>query len=85
MSFHEQFDPTIDLLRRLPQPPPETNATARVRRRCHAAMARRTAHRARANRPDPWRFHLSEAVWIVPLSLYLLAAVIETMRVASSL
>jgi hypothetical protein len=85
MSFHEQFDPTIDLLRRLPQPPPETDATARVRRRCHAAMARRTAHRARANRPDRWRGQVSDAAWIVPLGLYLLATIIETMKVATSL
>ena len=85
MSSHEQFDPTIDLLRRLPHTSPEADATARVRRRCHAAMARRTARRARANRPDRWRWQLSEAAWIVPLGLYLLASVIETMRVASSL
>lgn len=85
MSFHEQFDPTIDLLRRLPQPPPETDATARLRRRCHAAMARRTAHHACANQPDRWRGQVSAVVWIVPLGLYLLASIIETMRVASAL
>ena len=85
MSFHEQFDPTIDLLRRLPQPSPDTGATARVRRRCHAALARRTAHRTRANRLNQWRRQVSEAVWMVPLGLYLLASIIETVRVASSL
>jgi hypothetical protein len=85
MSFHEQFDPTIDLLRRLPQPSPEADATARVRRRCHAALARRTAHRTRAYQPNRWRGQVSEAVWIVPLGLYLLASIIETVRVASSL
>jgi len=85
MSFHEQFDPAIDLLRRLPQPSPEAEATARVRRRCHAALARRTARRVRANRPDRWRGQLSDAVWIVTLGLYLLASVVETLKVAGSL
>lgn len=85
MSSHEPFDPTIDLLRRLAHVSPEADATARVRRRCHAAMARRTARRARANRPDRWRGQLSDAVWIVPLGLYLLASVVETLKVASSL
>jgi len=75
----------IDLLRRLPHPSPEPDATARARRICHAAMARRTERRARANRPNPWRAQLSDAAWIVPLGLYLLASVIETLKVAGSL
>ena len=84
MSFHEQSDPTIDLLRRLPGLSPQTEATARVRRRCHAALARaaRPAHESRSGR---WRVHLFEAAWILPLGLYLLISVIETVRVASSL
>ena len=85
MSSHEPFDPTTDLLRGLPQVSPESEATARVRRRCHAAMARRAARDARDNRSRRWRGQLSEAVWIVPLGLYLLASVIETVRVVISL
>jgi hypothetical protein len=84
MSFHEQFDPTIDLLRGLPQVAPQSEATARVRRSCHAAMARRAPRQARDSRSRRWR-GLSEAVWILPLGLYLLASVIETVRVVISL
>jgi hypothetical protein len=85
MSFHEQFDPTVDLLRRLPEVSPRAEATARVRRRCHAALARRAARYARDRRSGGWRGQLSEAVWLLPLGLYLLTSLIETVRVASSL
>lgn len=85
MSFHEQSDPTVELLRRLPEVFPETDATARVRRRCHAALARRAPRQAHESRSGGWRGPLFEAVWLLPVSLYLLMSVIETVRVASAL
>lgn len=85
MSFHEQSDPTLDLLRGLPAVSPRPEATARVRRRCHAALARRAERQARHTRYLESRGRLFEAAWLVPVGLYLLISVIETVRVASSL
>ena len=85
MSFHERSDPTGDLLRQLPALSPGAEATARVRHRCHAVLARRAAHEAHDSRPGRWQRGLAEAFWLVPLGLYLLISVIETMRVAASL
>jgi hypothetical protein len=84
MSFHEESDQTIDLLRRLPFVSPDAEATARVRRRCHAVLARRAARQTH-RRSGQWRGQLSEAIWLLPVGLYLLISVIETVRVASSL
>ena len=84
MSFHEESDQTIDLLRRLPGVSPDAEATARVRRRCHAVLARRAARQTH-RRSGRWRGQLSEAIWLLPVGLYLLISVIETVRVASSL
>ena len=85
MSFQEPFDPTVDLLRRLPGVSADPDATARVRRRCHAVLARRAARRARERQAAGRQGQLLEAIWLLPLGLYLLISVIETMRVASSL
>ena len=81
MSSHEQHDPILELLMGLPQLSPDPEAAARVRRRCHAAMARRTALRPSGLRP--WR--LSEAVLMLSVGVYLVAAVAEAVRVAGSL
>ena len=85
MSSHEQHDPTLELLMGLPQLSPDPEAAARVRLRCHAAMARRAASQARSSRSGltPWR--LSEAVLMLSMGLYLVAAVAEAVRVAGSL
>jgi hypothetical protein len=85
MSFHDQSDPTVDPLRRLPGVFPDADATARVRRRCHAALARRAKRQAHESQPGGWRGQLFEAVWLLSLSLYLLMSVIETVRVAGAL
>jgi hypothetical protein len=85
MSFPEPSDPTLDLLRLLPDVSPHADATARVRRRCHAVLARRAARRALGSRSVTLRAQLLEAAWLLPLGLYLLISVIETVRVASSL
>ncbi len=85
MSYPEPPDPTLDLLRRLPGASPQTEATARVRRRCHAVLARRAARMAHDSRPGTRQGQLLDAAWLLPLGLYLLISVIETMRVASSL
>ena len=84
MSFHEESDQIIDLLRRLPGVSPDAEATARVRRRCHAVLTRRAARQTH-RRCGQWRGQLSEAIWLLPVGLYLLISVIETVRVASSL
>ena len=85
MSSHEQHDPTLEPLMGLPQVSPDPETVARVRRRCHAAMARRAALQARSSRSGlrPWR--LSEAVLMLSMGLYLVAAVAEAVRVAGSL
>ena len=85
MSFDEPSDPTLDALRRLPGVPPRADGTARVRRRCHAALSRRAARLAHDGRSGTWQGQLLEAAWLLPLGLYLLISVIETMRVAGSL
>lgn len=84
MSFDDPSDPTLDLLRRLPEVSPEADATARVRRRCHATLARRAQRHAR-NRSVRQQGQLSGAIWLLPLGFYLLISVIETVRVAGSL
>ena len=85
MSSHEQHDPILELLMGLPQLSPDPEAAARVRRRCHAAMARRAAFQARSNQSGlrPWR--LSEAALMLSMGLYLVAAVVEAVRVTGSL
>jgi len=85
MSSHEQRDPTFELLRRLPQVSPDAVAAARVRRRCHAAMARRAALQARGSRSALRPGRLSETVLILSMGLYLVAVVAEAVRVAGSL
>ena len=85
MSFHEQRDPTLDLLLRLPPVSPDPEATARVRRRCHAAMARRAALQARSGRSGLRRRRLFEAVLMLSMGLYLVASIAEAVRVVGSL
>jgi hypothetical protein len=87
MSSHEPCDPTLELLRGLPGLPPDAAAAARVRRRCHAAMARGAARHARRSDPSqpPGPGRLFDAVLMLSMSLYLAASVVEAVRVASSL
>lgn len=85
MSSHEQLDPTLDLLLRLPQVSPDPETVARVRRRCHAAMARRTVRHARGSRSGIRPGRLSEAVLMLSTGLYLVAAVAKVVLVVGSL
>jgi hypothetical protein len=84
MSSHEQHDQTFKLLLRLPQLSPDPEAAARVRRRCHAAMARRAALRAGGSRSGLRPGRLSEAVLMLSMGLYLVTAIAEAVRVAAS-
>jgi hypothetical protein len=82
MSSQEQCDPILELLRRLPQVSPDSEAAARVRHRCHAAMARRTARRTRDHQSGRrWPGRLSDAVLVLSMGLYLAASVAEAVRV----
>ena len=85
MSSQEQHDPTLELLMGLPRVSPDPEAAARVRRRCHAALARRAAVQARSSRSGMGPGRLSEAVLMLSMGLYLVAAFAEAVRVAGSL
>jgi hypothetical protein len=82
MLSQEQRDPTLELLRRLPRVSPDAEAAARVRRRCHAAMAHRTARRARSHSARlRGTGRLFEAVLVLSMGVYLAASVAEALRV----
>lgn len=86
MSSHEPFEPTVDLLRRLPGvSSPGAEATSRVRRRCHAVLTHRAERQAHNSQSRGWRGRLFDVFLLLPLCLYLLISIIETVRVASSL
>ena len=85
MSSHEQREPILEALLRLPPVSPDPEAAARVRRRCHAAMARRAALRARSSGSGLRPVGLSGTVLILSTGVYFLAALAEAVRVAASL
>ena len=85
MSSHEPSDPTLEWLPRLSPLSPDPEATARVRRRCHAAMARRTALDARQERSGFRPGRAIESILMLTIGLYLVAAIAEAVQVAGSL
>jgi hypothetical protein len=81
MSPSERPDPVLEALRHLPPVADDSAATARVRGRCHDAMARRAARRHRPEvRPGRW----PDAVLVLSMSVYLTAAVSTALRLAAS-
>ena len=80
----DEHDPILEQLFRLPRPAEDPDRSADVRRRCHAVMAGRAALQASHSRPGPRRRLLSAAL-VLAMGLYLLAAVVEAVRVVGAL
>ena len=84
MSLHEH-DQILEQLLRLPRPAEDPDRSADVRRRCHALMVGGgVALQAPHGRSDLSRRLLSDALMLVT-GLYLVAAVVEAVRVVGLL
>ena len=81
----ESPDPTRELLRRLSPMPQPTEAAARVRSRCHAALVGRAASQVRYDRTSTRRRQLIHAVLVLSMAVYLVTALGEALRVVGSL
>lgn len=85
MSPHAHSDPTLEWLHGLPRLSQDRQAADRTRRHCHAAMTRLAARRARRSQRE-WQVALfSDGVLVLSMGLYLLAVVVEAVRVVGAL
>jgi hypothetical protein len=84
MTSDENEDPIMSMLVQLPPPARRMARDHQVRARCHAAMARRAGQRAHAEQRRTTLARATDAVLAVSMSLYVVAALVEAVRLAGA-
>ena len=82
MTSDENWDPIMGMLVHLRPPVPTMARDNHVRSRCHAAMARRAGQRARSAQRRTTLARATDAVVAASMSLYVISALVEAVRLA---